>query len=277
MSYLTRIIKIENGKPVFSNEISDAQPVGEIRLQKYPVDNICNICLNKSELTSDHVPPKCTGNEGLFHYVNLFNYMISKEIKYKGISKDGIKYQTICQRCNNEKLKIYDDEINRLYNTFKNASPSNKLTLRLTLKPNKIIRGILGHFLSAKTSHIRTALEDIFSKAINNPTIPINPNLGFYVVPYFHNQIRVVRDLLIDYGKVVINVMKIKPLAFIITQPKYFPQLPDWSCYFNVEQESEFDIELFGIKECELEWPERFFHPTLFGKNGVESIVGYPV
>ena len=88
---------------------------------------------------------------------------------------------------------------------------------------------------------------------------------------------RVIRDLLIDYGNVVINVMKIKPFAFIVTQPKYFPKLPDWSCYFNVDPESEFEIELFGVKECELEWQERFFHPTLFGKNGVESIVGYPV
>ena len=76
MEYL-RIIKIENGKPVFSNEISDAKAVGEIKLQKDPVDNICNVCCNDDgDLTDDHVPPQCMGNVGLYHYVNLYNYMM---------------------------------------------------------------------------------------------------------------------------------------------------------------------------------------------------------
>ncbi len=278
MEYLARIIRIENGKPIFSNEISESHPVGEIKLQKDPVDNICNICCSdKGELTGDHVPPQCMGNKGLFHYVNLYKYMIMNEIKYHGICQNGIKYQTICEKCNNEKLKMYDDEINKMYSSFRKANISNNLTVRLSLKPNKIIRGILGHFLAAKTSHTRTSFEDIFAEAINNPEIPVNPNLGFYVVPYFYNQTRVIRDLLVDYGKVVINVMKIQPLAFIVTLPKYFPKLPEWSRYFNVNTEAEFDLEFFGIKGCELEWPERYFHPTLFGKNGVESIVGFPV
>ena len=276
MNYLTRIIRIENGEPIFSNEISDAQPIGEIRLQKYPIDNICNICLTKQELTNDHVPPKCTGNSGLYHYVNLLNFMISKQIMYKGVSQDGIKYKTICQKCNNEKLKEYDIEIDKLFYTIKTAKASDKLTLKLTLKPNKIIRGILGHFLSAKTSHIHTSSEDIFSEAINHPSKPINNNLGFYVVPYFHNQIRVIRDLIIDYGKVLVNCIKIYPLAFIITQPKYFPKLTDWNYFFDIAPDSERSIEIFGMKECQLEWPERFFHPTFFGKNGAESIIGFP-
>ncbi|RJP64540.1 MAG: hypothetical protein C4539_14285 [Ignavibacteriales bacterium] len=276
MSYLTRIIKIENGKPIFSNEISDSHPIGEIKLQKYPSDNICNICLSEKELTFDHVPPKCTGNEGLYHYVNLYNYMVNSSIEYKGISQDGIKYQTICKKCNNEILKQYDDEINILFNTFKTVKLSNKLILKLTIKPNKIIRGILGHFLSAKTSHIRTSMEDIFADAITYPSKPIDKSLGFYVVPYFYDQIRVIRDLLIDYNRVIVNCIKIYPLAFIVTQPKYFPNLPDWSCFFDVEPDLKYDVELFGMKECKLEWPERYFHPIYFGKNGVESIIGFP-
>lgn len=276
MNYLTRIIRIENGKPVYSNEISDAQPIGEIRLQKYPSDNICNICLTEHELTSDHVPPKCTGNEGLFHYINLLNYMLGNEIKYKGLSKDGIKYQTICQKCNNEKLKQYDDEINKLYDTFKSVKISNKLSLKLTLKPNKIIRGILGHFLSAKTSHIRTSSEDIFADAINNPLKAVDKSLGFYVIPYFYDQVRVIRDLFIGYNNVLINCIKTYPLAFIVTQPKCFLTLPDWSRFFDVDPDFEYDVEIFGIKECELEWPERPFPPISFGKNGVESIIGFP-
>ena len=72
-----------------------------------------------------------------------------------------------------------------LYSTFQNTSLSNKLTLKVKLKPNKIMRGISGHFLSAKTSHIRTALEDIFSDAINNPIVRLIRILVFMLCHIF--------------------------------------------------------------------------------------------
>jgi len=278
MEYLARISNIENGKPVYSNEISDSKPVGEIRLQKLPVDNICNICCNyfKDGLSEDHVPPKCMGNVGLFHYVNLFNYMMLKEIKYHGISRNGIKYQTVCQKCNNEKLKIFDDAINALFSNFIETNISNKISIRLRVKPNKIIRGIMGHFLSAKTSHTRTVTEDLFAEAVNQPERPINKDFGFYVAPYLQDQVRVIRDLLINGGSTVINAIKINPLAFIVTYPKVKLNFSNWDRYFDVAPDDEYELEFFGSTECNLEYPERYYHPTLFGKNGMESIVGFP-
>lgn len=276
MSYLRRIVRIENGKPIFSNDVSDAPAVGEILLQKTPVDNICNICLNPRNLTEDHVPPQCMGNNLLTHYINYFNYLLTKDIQYKGISQNGIKYKTICDSCNNDKLKLYDDELNNLYSSFRNASISNKISIRLRIKPNKIIRGILGHFLSAKTSHERTASEEIFADAIDNPNSPISAQLGFYIAPYLSDQIRIIRDMLINGAQVSINAIKIKPLAFIVTFPKVSLNFADWSRYFNCNLEDEYEVEFFGTQECELEYPERYFHPIIFGKNGAESIIGFP-
>jgi hypothetical protein len=276
MSYLSRIVRIENGKPIFSNEISDAKAVGEILLKKTPDDNICNICLKLSKLTGDHVPPQCMGNNLLTHYINYAHYLSKKDVQYKGISQDGIKYETICSSCNNEKLKFYDDELNNLYSSFRNVEISNRLSIRLRIKPNKIIRGILGHFLSAKTSHERTDYEDIFADTIDSPNKPINPELGFYVAPYLSEQIRIIRDLLINEAKVSINAIKIKPLAFIVTFPKVSFGFADWSLYFDSNVNDEYEVNLFGTRECELEYPERYFHPTLFGRNGAESIIGFP-
>lgn len=276
MSYLRRIIRIENGKPIYSNEISDAKVVGEILLKKTPDDNICNICLQSNKLTDDHVPPQCMGNNLLIHYINYFHYILTTDIQYKGISQNGIKYETICSTCNNEKLKIYDDELGKLFSLFQNATISNKISIRLRIKPNKIIRGILGHFISAKTSHERTISEEIFADAINFPNNPISSKLGFYIAPYLSEQIRVIRDILIIRAKVSINAIKIKPLAFIVTYPKVKFNFTDWSQYFDCKLENEYEVELFSSKECASEFPERYFHPFAFGKNGAESIIGFP-
>jgi hypothetical protein len=275
VSYLRRIIRIENGKPIYANEISDSKAVGEILLKKMPSDNICNICLSPNKLTEDHVPPQCMGNNVLTHYVNYLHYFFQNDIQYKGISQNGIKYETICEDCNRNKLNYFDNELNNLYSFFRNATISNNLAIRIRVKPNKIIRGILGHFLSAKTSHHRTASENIFAEALDT-TKPINSDIGFYVAPYLSVQIRIIRDILINDARISINALKIKPLAFIVTYPKYKLNFSDWSQYFRCNVEDEYEIELFGTKVCDLEYPENSFRPMMFGLNGAESIIGFP-
>ena len=79
--------------------------------QKY---GICKICLSNCKLTEDHVPPK--GGIDVEEVI-IKNYLdsISKEREIKGkhifISQNGVKFPTICGKCNNENLGKYYDPV----------------------------------------------------------------------------------------------------------------------------------------------------------------------
>jgi hypothetical protein len=78
-----------------------------IVLKKSPEDGICNLCLNKFDsLSEDHVPPRCTGNNGSGKYRSCFPQLqlIIAEETYS----DGITYKTICHECNCKLGKYYD-------------------------------------------------------------------------------------------------------------------------------------------------------------------------
>jgi hypothetical protein len=110
---------------------------------------------------------------------------------------------------------------------------------------------------------------------------PIPAKLHFYVVPYFQDEIQVFRDLIFTTfkGPVLFYFMKIKPLAFIITDAGMFANVPDWNCYFDTPIKQEVDVELFNYPDCSTDWPQNTNYyniPILYGKTSGESIIGVP-
>ncbi len=273
-----QIISIKDGKPVYSYGISNGANIKEILLQKQPIDTKCNICLNDGELTDDHVPPKCTGNRGRYHYVSFFNYTFDPNPTDYGICQNGIKYKTVCAKCNNEKLQFYDNAIAELYNNFNNVEVSNKLIVRLKIRPNGIMRGIMGHLLAAKSTHNRSKIDDLFFEAVNEPNKRISKQLNFYVLPYLYRQIRIIRDqmILVNNKFILLSILKIKPFAFVITHSEPFFNAMSWNKFFDYSPNEESEIEFFNKTACPLDFPENI-RPQLFGQSGAESIIGFPV
>lgn len=268
----------DNGKPVYSNENTTDPPIGEILLRKDPFDSICNICLNTKILTVDHVPPKCTGNRGRFRYISFMNYMANPSASPLGLSQNGIKYQTICEECNTKRLKECDDELALLFRPFvENDSQPIVLGKPTQLRANLAIRGILGHFVAAKTSHLRSSLEELFAQSLLDQDKPIPSELGFYVLPYISSQIRILRDVLlfINEKQVVFNIVKVYPFAFIITSDRVFPNLPNWHQYFDVQKSEVVTITPFQTQPVNYDWPENV-RPIMFGKSGSESVIAFP-
>ena len=74
---------------------------------------ICHICLKKSKLTADHVPPKSCKNKGKQQL--FLEYIITEKntaITKTKLFQNGIKFYTICQKCNNDLLGgDYDREL----------------------------------------------------------------------------------------------------------------------------------------------------------------------
>ncbi|MDY0138678.1 MAG: hypothetical protein RBR50_03170 [Candidatus Izemoplasmatales bacterium] len=76
----------------------------------------CNICLEITELTWEHVPPKCCENTGQVIINDIF-----PQPKFRKLdSQNGIKYRTICKRCNNDMGSGSDLELKKLFDSVKN-------------------------------------------------------------------------------------------------------------------------------------------------------------
>src|SRR5262245_45391566 len=73
------------------------------------VDGICNICQSRARLTFDHVPPAgCDNREDVT--VNSMHSVLSGVMKQNKptIIQSGLKYRTVCKRCNEFLGSRYD-------------------------------------------------------------------------------------------------------------------------------------------------------------------------
>ncbi|OGU68055.1 MAG: hypothetical protein A3C56_08015 [Ignavibacteria bacterium RIFCSPHIGHO2_02_FULL_56_12] len=265
-----------DGKQVYANDLS-SEAFGEILLQKDPADGICNICLKEfSALSEEHVPPKCTGNRGRYRFISYLNFMTDSSTKPLGFSQNGIKYRTVCTECNNITLKHCDDAISELFNPFLDDNISQE-QFGVSYRPNLVIRGILGHFLSAKTSHVRSTTEDLFVRALQNMSDPIPEQLGFYVLPYTLPEIRIVRDLLlvVNSSPTLFNVMKVYPFAFIVTSERVFAPFPNWHEYFELNPDSYVRLEPLNSNPVRCGWPENSGAQVL-GLHAAQSVIAFP-
>lgn len=109
---------------------------------------VCSICKQEGKLSDDHIPPKSCGNNGRSLYISFTpEYLQSGSIKKQKISQNGLKFRTICPRCNNELGAKYDKDL-FLFRQFILSIISNS---KIDMKYNElnVIKGILGHLLAA--------------------------------------------------------------------------------------------------------------------------------
>lgn len=195
----------------------------------------CNVCGESAALTEDHVPPKgCyrpTQVELQSLLLRLSNENLGKKSRF---SQNGVKYRTLCGRCNNTLLgATYDppfiafvNEVSKLLRTSL-ALPE---ILGITGQPQGIIRSLLGHLCSQGVDRYRKGPD---TEAVRDYLLDISLSLPhplhiyYWAYPY-QSQV-MVRDaayLPLNTGKpFVIWFLKFFPLAFLISWggPQLFP------------------------------------------------------
>ena len=74
----------------------------------------CNICGNMDSLTWDHVPPQVGIEVTPLEQKTILQHLVSDGSNKKyHISQNGLKFRTLCKKCNNELLgKKYDPILN---------------------------------------------------------------------------------------------------------------------------------------------------------------------
>lgn len=187
----------------------------------------CNICGVVGPLTEDHTPPKGCVRPTAMELQHV-THRLDAEKAFKMKANDGVKYRTLCARCNNERLGgRYDpaliDFVNRVSRLL--GSPlSLPTTMTVPAKPSLIIRAVWGHLAAVGVDRYlkgpnTEALRDFFL----DESLPIPPGMNFYYWVYPYRRQALVRDAaaLDMRGLMQANywLMKFYPIAFAVWQP----------------------------------------------------------
>ena len=120
-------------------------------------DGFCRICSRQGKLTYDHVPPKGCAGFGKMSLHNITNYLGCQPSRARLLQR-GMRFRTICQKCNNERLgHEYDPTLKDLAARVSTCVRANAMNLvlpgrmQIDTKPQRLGRAVVGHLLAADT------------------------------------------------------------------------------------------------------------------------------
>lgn len=251
-----------------------------LKFKRDEKEGVCNICRRKASLSWDHVPPKGGIQLTTVEIRNIFHMISNYSEKNKFTeSQNGVKFRTICKSCNEQMGVKYDSVINQFAIS---VGRYLKTTLHLPpiihhkTKPNAIIRGIIGHLLSAKIEFDNVRFDKDMPPIVIDEKYPIPDNVHIYYWIYPYSISINIRDVAISQfgggsqSVTLLNMIKYFPVAYLVTDKKDFEGLEDLAKYkeLSIDEEVEIPIRLNDIKH-EF-WPERKDEMTvLFGGNSL--------
>lgn len=256
-----------------------------------PKTGQCNICGENGPLTEDHTPPKgCYKPKP----VELFHIMdhLAAELpqKSKSISQNGVKYRTLCGRCNSTLLGTdYDPEFIAFVNDVGSAlrtSLALPSVISFKIKPQRVMRSLLGHMSAQGVGRYRKGKStELLRDYILNPELPLPDNIKIYCWPYPYSRQVIVRDCALTdlrlNDPLICWFLKFFPVGFMATfdeKPGYnLPgiELSRWRAA-SINEEISIPFELRPVPHQF--WPEAptDYSAVMYGKEAVMSFVKRP-
>lgn len=265
-----------------------------IKCKRNEIDR-CNICGLSSKLTWDHVPPKSALFERNIYANTLFSQgkLPSTDCHMRRY-QNGIKYRTICEKCNNDILgrndNIYKDFIYSVVAQLVNSDKESHgdplfRPVVVETKINRLLRAICGHFLAMKTGYDdQTLVEECLREYVFDESMPLS-GIKMFCWFYPYNTVLNVRDVAILEGKEnvhprgLVSVMATFPLGFMIsTEEEPECGVDELSKYSSGRIEDTVSISLSrdtlryrGSKEWKhFEWPVNISNDK-YGALGVSG------
>lgn len=220
----------------------------------------CNICGMKTELTWDHVPPK-----GILFtpdvLVNTAFNSIPTEKKYMKEYQSGIKFRTVCQKCNNIVLGQNDIEykkfvktiVDELIHTNKQYMENSveRDSISINCKINRVLRAICGHFLAARNTYQgKLETENYIRQYVMNENEKLE-NFKLYSWIYPYSTIIIARDFVctghikLSHPKGFVSVISCFPISLVLsTEGEESCLLDNLGNYSTNNIDDEVEIEL---------------------------------
>jgi len=251
----------------------------------------CNICGATGKLSWDHVPPKGGITPTGIEILPVGGMLTAKDKAGKTIiSQNGIKYRTICERCNNERLgKGCDPALNTFAGDVGRICISPVIpprVVRISAKPLNIMKGVLGHLLAANTIEFEEAgFNTPMRECFLNPSAPIPDMLHifYWVYPYPFQVIKQdigmpARRGRFNDGFGFFKILKYFPVAYLVTDLLAYEDLSELTVHRRAKPGEIREISIRFDKKFPWEWPDNVDPGNfiLMGATGMEGIHGKP-
>lgn len=229
----------------------------------------CNICGEDGKLTEDHTPPKGSVRITQVEMNHIVEILAAEPPGNRGrVSQNGVKYRTLCHRCNNDLLGLnYDPEFNSFVNqvaTLVQSSMSLPTVINITGKPQKIAKSLIGHLMAQRVNGYKKGahtepLRDWFLD-INAP-MPEYMQIVYWAYPYKTQVLArdaVMRELTSE-DTAYFWIMKFFPIAFMVLwdnpQGYNFSQRT-FDRYRDIGSDEEVEIPINITNLPHERWPE---------------------
>ena len=218
---------------------------------------MCNICGNQGKLTEDHTPPKSCLRPKAVELRHATAALNAEELAAgaRRVLQDGVRYRTLCARCNNQLLGlVYDPAFAKFCNSV-SAVITSQLQLPLTVPirafPQRIARAIFGHIAAQGVNRypkgpLTEAMRDWFQD--ESAMLPAPVRFMYWLYP-FPGQVLardyMVMDLPTGVGSLT-WLMKFFPMAFAMLWEGSFPPLAprDLNRFLHLPADQEVEIPL---------------------------------
>lgn len=189
---------------------------------------ICNICGANGPLTEDHTPPKGCVRPTAMELQHV-THRLDAEKAIKTKAHDGVKYRTLCSRCNNAFLGgRYDPVLIDFTRQVSDLIASDLLlptTVAVPTKPALLIRAIWGHLAAVGVDrYLKGPLTTQWRDFFLDETLPVPGGSNFYYWVYPYRRQALVRDAgsldISSGGQSIYWLMKFYPMAFSVWMPQ---------------------------------------------------------
>lgn len=230
----------------------------------------CNICGAIGDLTEDHTPPKGCLRPTRVEMLHIWQRLSNTEnVSTKGrLSQNGVKFRTICGRCNSTMLGArYDPSLISFVNAVAQVLRTS-LTLPPMLliraQPQAILRSLFGH-LSAQGVHryLKGPLTEPMRDYFLNTEKPLPLGVRAYYWAHPHQQHVMMRDAsyldIPRHTPFVFWLLKFFPVAFMLAwdEPAWLPDsVLSFERWRDVPFDSEVDMPIRTHEFPHVFWPE---------------------
>ena len=242
-----------------------------------PLIGVCNLCGVTARLTEDHIPPKGVPLVGQAYLERLSDTLGAERNQRKGrLFQKGVKYRSICAKCNNERLGLHYDPVLIAFCKQVHSALTTRvhLSVEVQVQQNRLFRAVLGHLLAhGLEQHRLGSFSSQKTDYFLDPTAAFPADLKLYCWVYPYKAQVVARGLasIFDFRfrtePFVFSIMKFFPVAWLCSTA----ELPDHASgrVTRVDQLSTCDIDDYAtiiLNPSNLPSPR---WPEAPGKNGV--------